>query len=1176
MIPSKAIKKVKNEIHLEIAAGSLVAYGVFPQTNEGIQKAKETVASKDTWLAPSDLPEYYDGIDSDLITGKDNDAIRAIRGHLKEFYGISSSGTEGYIDSSANVTPQPPQGILDPNRPFVPINRVSEVTWLRLKGELTGRRVEGLNENFTSYVKLGDADADRLIQNIKKTGHYPQLNRTDKTGGAVFKEEYQEWLVEAYLENVFREEVNKKIEEAELQRRLEEIQALKEEKNKSIEVEVIAEEPDKEEVEAQVEAAVEVLEEAEKQNEQVISEDLFDDLPEGLRESLTKTLNKRTGANLPLPEKEKSSGSISNRKIYTFLSSNIYKIQSQLDGIDNRLQEQNALLRSTLAVSTAIYASIENQDNLLENKLDAVLAAFEAQNDAAKEFADKQEIMAAEAALEGRRKSSGTEGFIDVSGNGGGGLLGMLGRFFGKKLGRFLFKRLWKLLPKKLRAKFRLARMVAGGIPRKIKSKIATSIASRLAPKVATKAASSAAPRAVVKGFEHIALPGVTRNIDDVGKIATSKAGKEALTNMLGPAGKLAINQLTEPKSGFKVAMAALNNAKVRGAIIKRGGQELLQKVLTKLGIKVGGQAVPLIGQAVNIGYGLIEGITRTAMGDPKGGLLSLGGAIPIAGAGFGVVDIIRDIDIEAYTKHIEPNLLSIASGDGKPVAAFFNEIAGQELEYEIGSRDVRPGTAMLHGTEWVGTKDEYSNMMNAAPNSVGATLLTSTSSFIQSLGPSGSNVARELNTELAMLADQFGVSPTMTTPNVGGSFPSAESTLRKLKKGSGDGEGELEGLSSQEKDIFKSSGDTFKQRLMGLFENKLNKIKDALATRFATPPPGGPTDPYTGPVSGETFNPLPGGIAGAQAGQRFNDDRGGGRSHAGIDITEHKRSDSRAPIVAYKTGKVITVEPQDKYPGGAIEIDHGGGLITRYLHVTPRSGIKVGDTVYGGQEVGKLHRYYDGGTEATHLHFEVYQNGKLMNPTDYVRGAKNNISSPLSDDRAKSLHMEATATAEAEKKLITDPDVADVELTLANEPRTNVGQISGKEYFYSSGRYWEEDLKTKKVKQITKDVYKAVRKNHPSAFGLEPHKEYTLPSQHKDGVITEISSATPKPPSGNNKQQIASALSYDVEEQRSSADLAFVSTLTPPSSASQSRTEIKYVPTSQSRNYTASRLATA
>jgi murein DD-endopeptidase MepM/ murein hydrolase activator NlpD len=1067
------------------------------------------------------------------------------------------------------ITPaQPPEGILDPQQPWWPADRVGPQIWLRLKGKLTGRPIAEMSgERHTSYVKLGDADADRLIENIKKYGQYPQVNQNDKYGGAYNAEAYQEWLVEEFLEKPFREQVNKKIEERAVQKATPLPQL----------VEVVAEEPeDKEEVQAQVETAVEVLEEAEKANEQQITEDLLSDLPVGLQESLINVINKKTGANLPKPDKPKTSSSnISNRKIYNFLSSNIYKIQSQLDGIDQRLQEQNALLRSTLGVTTAIYSSIENQDNILDAKLDAVLEAFEKQNELAKELADKQENAAAEAALERQRKGSGTEGFIDVSGSGGsGGLLGLLGRFFGKKLGRFLFKRLWKMLPKGLRSRARLARMVVGGAPRKLKQKLATSIASKLTQKVAQKTATAAAPRAVVKGFEHIALPGVTRNIDDVAKIANSPAAKQAFTNMLGPINKAAISQLTEPKSGFKIALSALNNKKVQEAITKKGGKELLEKVLTKLGIKVGGQAVPAIGQALNLGYGVVEAITRTAMGDPKGGLLSLGGAIPLAGAGFSVIDIIRDIDIEAYTRHIEPNLGKVATGDGQPVAAFFNEIVGQEMQYETGSRDVRPGTAMLHGTEWVGTKNEYSNALNAIPNTVGSNLVTTTSSFLQALGPAGSNVARELNRDLAFLSDQFGMSAGMTTPNIGGSFPPMESSIEKLKSSEGGGDAELEGLSSEEKDIFKSSGQTFKERLMGMFEDKFKKIKDALAIRTRTDPGGPGPGPYTGPVSGETFNPLPGGIAGAQSGQRFGDSRGG-RDHAGIDITEHKLKDSRAPIVSYKTGKVIKVERDDKYPGGGIEVDHGGGLITRYLHVTPRSDMKVGDTVYGGQEIGKLHRYYDGNTEATHLHFEVYQNNKLMNPTDYVRGAKNNISSPLSDDRAKSLHMDATAAAEPKEPLITDPDVADVTLTLANEARIGVGQINGIEYFYSADRYWREDLKSKKIKQITEAEYKSVRNKNPNSFGLQANKSYTLPSQH-NGEIREISSARPQAPDTRNKTQVASALSYDVDEQRTASEIAFAVVPTPVPTAAPESSTVQYVPTNVNRNYTAARLGLA
>ena len=160
---------------------------------------------------------------------------------------------------------------------------------------------------------------------------------------------------------------------------------------------------------------------------------------------------------------------------------------------------------------------------------------------------------------------------------------------------------------------------------------------------------------------------------------------------------------------------------------------------------------------------------------------------------------------------------------------------------------------------------------------------------------------------------------------------------------------------------------------------------------------------PYTGPISGETFSPLPGGKVGEQRGQEYGAPRDGGtRPHGGVDITEDKLKDHRAPFVAYKTGKVISISPDANLPGGAMTIDHGGGLRTRYVHVTPKEGLKVGDTVYGGQEIGRLHQYFEGTQEQTHLHFEVYRDGVRVDPTDYARNPKNKIPTPLSDERAK------------------------------------------------------------------------------------------------------------------------------------------------------------------------------
>jgi len=161
-------------------------------------------------------------------------------------------------------------------------------------------------------------------------------------------------------------------------------------------------------------------------------------------------------------------------------------------------------------------------------------------------------------------------------------------------------------------------------------------------------------------------------------------------------------------------------------------------------------------------------------------------------------------------------------------------------------------------------------------------------------------------------------------------------------------------------------------------------------------------SEPFTGKVSGQTFMPLPGAssIGDPSQNQHYGANRGG-RSHHGVDLTEHTLKDSRAPVVAWATGKVIKVENGNLYPGGSIEIDHGGGIVTRYLHVTP-GAIRVGDTVYGGEQIGRLHKYFSGGVEQTHLHFEVYKNNVLQNPTSYVKNTRNKITSPLARARAK------------------------------------------------------------------------------------------------------------------------------------------------------------------------------
>jgi hypothetical protein len=92
MIPPKAIKKIKNDAHREIVVGHLIAYGFFPSTSEGIDQAKKFVAGLDQWIAPSDLPNYYDDLESDLMTGRETAGIVNIRMILEDFYFGGGSG----------------------------------------------------------------------------------------------------------------------------------------------------------------------------------------------------------------------------------------------------------------------------------------------------------------------------------------------------------------------------------------------------------------------------------------------------------------------------------------------------------------------------------------------------------------------------------------------------------------------------------------------------------------------------------------------------------------------------------------------------------------------------------------------------------------------------------------------------------------------------------------------------------------------------------------------------------------------------------------------------------------------------------------------------------------------------------------------------------------------------
>lgn len=99
---------------------------------------------------------------------------------------------------------------------------------------------------------------------------------------------------------------------------------------------------------------------------------------------------------------------------------------------------------------------------------------------------------------------------------------------------------------------------------------------------------------------------------------------------------------------------------------------------------------------------------------------------------------------------------------------------------------------------------------------------------------------------------------------------------------------------------------------------------------------------------------------------------------HEGVDFAGKEGSD----IVTVAAGVVTWSGDRYGY-GEMVEISHGGGYSTRYAH-NKENKVKIGDIVKKGQVIALMGS--SGRSTGPHVHYEVYKNGRPVDPASYVR----------------------------------------------------------------------------------------------------------------------------------------------------------------------------------------------
>ena len=122
---------------------------------------------------------------------------------------------------------------------------------------------------------------------------------------------------------------------------------------------------------------------------------------------------------------------------------------------------------------------------------------------------------------------------------------------------------------------------------------------------------------------------------------------------------------------------------------------------------------------------------------------------------------------------------------------------------------------------------------------------------------------------------------------------------------------------------------------------------------------------------------PIADGWLSSKYGKRNDPFTGKQDFHKGLDFAGKKGSE----VITVGDGVVSWAGKRSGY-GNLIEINHGNGYTTRYGH-NQKHLVQVGDKVKKGQQIALMGS--TGRSTGPHVHFEVLQNGKTVNPSKYI-----------------------------------------------------------------------------------------------------------------------------------------------------------------------------------------------